>query len=73
MSARFVSSFAWASGVFEGRVPASETFDATASMAVNPHMRVFLLATNVFDQARYHIYGGSVNGRRVLGGVTLIL
>jgi hypothetical protein len=32
---------------------------------------VFALATNVFDQQRYHLFGGSVIGRRVLGGVTV--
>jgi hypothetical protein len=35
-----------------------------------PSFRVFAVGTNIFDQQRYQLFGGSVIGRRVLGGVT---
>jgi iron complex outermembrane receptor protein len=69
-SVRLVDSYDWAAGVFVGRVPASQSVDVSAGYRFNWHFRVFALATNVFDQERYHLFGGSVIGRRVLGGVT---
>ena len=30
-----------------------------------------VLATNLFDQQRFHMYGGSVIGRRILGGIQM--
>lgn len=69
-SARFVDSYQWASGVFAGTVPSSQTIDLNAGYGVNNNLRIYALATNVLDQQRYHLFGGSVIGRRVLGGVT---
>jgi hypothetical protein len=37
---------------------------------VNNNLRVHASATNLFDQQRFQLYGGSVIGRRVLGGIT---
>jgi hypothetical protein len=42
----------------------------SAGYRFNNYVRVFATATNVFDEQRFQLYGGSVNGRRVLGGVT---
>lgn len=72
VKARFVDSFAWAAGVFEGRIPSRQIFDINAGYQVNPNLRLFVTATNVFDQDRFHQYGGSLIGRRVLGGATAI-
>jgi hypothetical protein len=33
-------------------------------------LRIHAIATNVFDQQRFHLYGGSVLGRRVIAGAT---
>jgi outer membrane receptor protein involved in Fe transport len=68
---RLVDSYDWAAGIFVGEVPSSQTLDLNAGYRFNWHFRVFALATNVFDQQRYHLFGGSVIGRRVLGGVTV--
>ncbi len=68
---RIVDSYPWAAGVFLGEVPSSQSVDVNAGYRINQNFRVFALATNVFDQERFHLFGGSVIGRRVLGGVTV--
>jgi len=70
VTARIVDSFNWAAGVFAGRIPASQLVDLNLGYRVNNYVRIFAIGTNVLDQERFSIYGGSVNGRRVLGGVT---
>ncbi len=70
VSARFVAKYDWAAGVLAGTVPASQTINATAGYQISPRYRVFVNGTNVLDQKRYQLYGGSVLGRRVMGGVT---
>jgi outer membrane receptor protein involved in Fe transport len=70
VSARIVDSFDWAAGVYAGTIPAAQVLDVNLGYQVNNYVRVFAIGTNVLDQKRFSIYGGSVNGRRVLGGVT---
>jgi len=60
----------WAAGVFSGLVDWSQTVNVNAGYRVNNNVRLHAIATNVLDQKRFHIYGGSVIGRRVIGGVT---
>lgn len=67
---RAVQGYEWAAGVFAGWIEPQTTVDANAGYAVNNNLRVFVTGMNVFDQRRFAIYGGSVNGRRILGGVT---
>lgn len=68
--ARLISAYDWAAGTFAGRVPPSQTVDASAGYIVNGNLRVHAAVTNLFDQRRYYFYGGSVIGRRLLAGVT---
>ena len=42
----------------------------SAGYRINNYVRIHATATNIFDQQRFQMYGGSVIGRRVLGGVT---
>jgi hypothetical protein len=44
--------------------------DVSAGYQVNGWLRIHAVSTNVFDQKRYQVYGGSVLGRRLLAGVT---
>jgi iron complex outermembrane receptor protein len=67
---RLVSAYDWAAGTFAGRIPPSQTVDASAGYIVNGNVRVHAVVTNLFDQKRYYFYGGSVIGRRFLAGVT---
>ncbi|HJU74438.1 MAG TPA: TonB-dependent receptor, partial [Gemmatimonadaceae bacterium] len=67
---RIVERFNWAAGIYSGKIPASQTVDLSAGYRVNDAVRVFAVGTNVFDQKRFSVYGGSVIGRRVLTGLT---
>jgi outer membrane receptor for ferrienterochelin and colicins len=70
VSLRVVDGYEWAAGVFQGYVPSSEFLNVSAGYRINNYVRVHATATNLFDQQRFQMYGGSVIGRRVLGGVT---
>jgi iron complex outermembrane receptor protein len=67
---RLVDGYEWATGVFQGYVPASELLNVSAGYRINNYVRVHATATNLLDQDRFQLYGGSVIGRRILGGVT---
>ncbi|MBI4538389.1 MAG: TonB-dependent receptor [Gemmatimonadetes bacterium] len=69
-SARFVSAYDWAGGVWLGRVPAQQTVDLVAGYLLTSTLKVQLTAMNLFDQRRYQVFGGPVIGRRVLAGLT---
>jgi len=70
VDARIVSGYHWTTGVWDGDIPASQMVNLNAGYRINPHLRVYVNATNLFDQRRFQVYGGSVIGRRVLAGVT---
>jgi iron complex outermembrane receptor protein len=67
---RFVQSMSWAAGIFAGHVPSSQTLNVSGGYRLNRNLRVHGVVTNLFDQQRYHMFGGSVIGRRALAGVT---
>ncbi|HEY7611732.1 MAG TPA: TonB-dependent receptor [Gemmatimonadales bacterium] len=67
---RLSDGYEWATGVFQGYVPSSELLNLSAGYRINNYVRIHATATNVFDQQRFQMFGGSVIGRRVLGGVT---
>ncbi len=67
---RLVDGYEWAAGLFQGYVPASEFVNLSAGYRINNFVRLHATATNLFDQERFQLYGGSVIGRRILGGVT---
>jgi outer membrane receptor protein involved in Fe transport len=69
-SVRLTSGYPWAAGVFSGYIPAAQTINANIGYQATPQFKVFVTATNLLDQQRFQIYGGSVNGRRVITGVT---
>jgi iron complex outermembrane receptor protein len=70
LNAKLVEKHDWNAGVFAGTVPANQLVDINLGYRVNNSMRVFAMATNLLDQLNFQLYGGSVLGRRVLGGVT---
>lgn len=69
-SLRVTERFPWATGIFAGAVPASQTLDLNAGYRMSDGIRWFAVGTNVLDQQRFSVYGGSVIGRRVLTGLT---
>ena len=70
VSLRLVDGYEWAAGIFSGYVPSSEFLNVGAGYRLNNNLRLHATATNVLDQKRFQMYGGSVIGRRVLGGLT---
>jgi outer membrane receptor protein involved in Fe transport len=67
---RLVDGNPWAAGIFQGYVPANELLNVSAGYRINNYVRIHATATNLFDQQRFQLFGGSVIGRRLLGGVT---
>ena len=70
VDARIVESYHWTSGVYDGNIPASQIVNLQAGYRITPRLRVYAYGTNILDQPHFEIYGGSVNGRRVLAGMT---
>jgi iron complex outermembrane receptor protein len=70
VTVRLVDGYQWAAGVFQGYVPSNEFVNVSAGYRINNYVRVHATATNLLDQKRFQLYGGSVIGRRVLGGLT---
>jgi outer membrane receptor for ferrienterochelin and colicins len=70
VSVRLIDGYPWAAGVFQGYVPSSEFVSLSAGYRINNNVRIHGTATNLLDQKRFQLYGGSVIGRRVLGGLT---
>ncbi len=70
VSAQIVDSYQWATGIFFGPIPSRQTVDVSVGYQFNRYVRIHALATNVLDQERYQMYGGSVIGRRFMGGIT---
>ncbi len=70
VTVRLVDGYQWAAGVFQGYVPSNEFVNVSAGYRINNYLRVHATATNLLDQQRFQLYGGSVLGRRVLGGIT---
>lgn len=70
LSLRAVASYDWAAGIFAGPVPSSEFLNATVGYRISPNFKLFGVGTNILDQQRYQLFGGSVIGRRILGGLS---
>jgi iron complex outermembrane receptor protein len=70
VDARVVAGYSWSTGIWVGYVPARQTVNLGAGYRIGPYLRVYANATDLFDQQRFQVYGGSVIGRRVLAGVT---
>ena len=70
VTVRLVDGYQWSAGVFQGYIPSNEFVNVSAGYRVNNYFRIHATATNLFDQKRFQLYGGSVIERRVLGGIT---
>src|SRR3954467_11974112 len=70
VSVRLIDGYQWAAGVFQGYVPSSEFVNLSAGYRISNNIRIHGTATNLLDEKRFQMYGGSVIGRRVLGGLT---
>lgn len=69
-SVRAVKGYSWAAGVFNGYIEPNVSLDANVGYDVNNNFKLFVTGNNIADNRKFALYGGSVNGRRILGGVT---
>jgi len=69
-SLRVVKGFSWAAGVYAGYIEPNVTLDANVGYDLSNNLKLFLNGNNIFNDRKFSVYGGSVNGRRILGGVT---
>src|SRR5437762_6922373 len=53
VDARIVSGYHWTMGLWDGDIPASQMVNLSAGYRINPHLRVFANATNLFDQQHF--------------------
>jgi outer membrane receptor protein involved in Fe transport len=67
---RAVKGYSWAAGVYAGYIEPNVQVNTDVAYDLNNNFKVFLSATNLFNNKKFEIYGGSVNGRRILGGIT---
>jgi iron complex outermembrane receptor protein len=67
-SFRASTGFPWSAGVFSGWIEPGFTLDATAGYRLSNNLRVFLTGNNILNEQWFSVYGGSVNGRRVMAG-----
>jgi outer membrane receptor protein involved in Fe transport len=63
---RYEDAYHWRLGLWNGPVPASLSVDLNASTPLSNGVVLGLVATNLFDQQRFHDYGGSLVGRQLL-------
>jgi outer membrane receptor protein involved in Fe transport len=70
-STRFVEGYRWVAGVFDGYIPSIATADLNAGYRLSNNLRLQAIATNVLNNRHFEVYGGSVQGRRILGGATV--
>jgi iron complex outermembrane receptor protein len=67
---RASTGFPWAAGVFSGWIEPGFTVDANAGYRINNNLKLFLTGTNILNEQWFSVYGGSVNGRRIMAGAT---
>jgi outer membrane receptor protein involved in Fe transport len=72
-NARFAQGYPWLAGLFDGFIPPAQIFDANFGYQVTNNLRAQGVVTNLFDRKRFETYGGSVNRRRAIIGVTATL
>ncbi|MCB1035348.1 MAG: TonB-dependent receptor [Acidobacteria bacterium] len=69
-SARWVDTFRWAVGPFQGDVESYTTVDLNANFTINDHLALGLNVANLLDDEHWESFGGDLLGRRALGNVT---
>lgn len=73
VSAKYVPSFDWAAGVYQGRILAYTLVNLSAQYHISPRLKFGTNITNLLDRQHYQIFGGSFIRRRAIGTLTLTL
>lgn len=67
---RWVDSFEWSAGAFQGPIPSYEVADLGGYYRISETIELGLNVSNAFDDEHYESFGGDILGRRALGSVT---
>lgn len=67
---RWVDTFRWVVGPFQGDVESYSTVDLNANYHFNDHWGVGVNVANLLDDQHWESFGGDVLGRRALGNVS---
>jgi iron complex outermembrane receptor protein len=73
VTAKYVPSFDWSAGIFQGRVLAYTVVNLAARYALSQNITLGLDVSNLLDREHYEIFGGSLLKRRAIGTVTITL
>ncbi len=72
LKAHIVEGFPWAAGVFQGDIPDYETLNLNLSYKFGDNWVVGFVGNNILDDEHFEIFGGSINGRRILFNVNYL-
>lgn len=70
LSTKYVPSFDWAAGIYQGRIFEYTVVNLSASYQFSEHLMFGLNVTNLLDRKHYQIFGGSFIGRRAIMSMT---
>ncbi|HLF14369.1 MAG TPA: TonB-dependent receptor [Bacteroidota bacterium] len=71
LSVKYVPSFNWAAGIYQGRIYAYTLVNLAAAYRFTQNISAGINLTNLLDREHYEIFGGSLIGRMAIGSVTL--
>ena len=66
VNGRFVESFEWAAGVFQGPIPSYEVFNLSGNYRLGDSWTLGVNVSNLFDDEHYESFGGDLLSRRAL-------
>ncbi|MBI2618906.1 MAG: TonB-dependent receptor [Ignavibacteriales bacterium] len=66
LNMKYVPTFDWAAGIFQGKIPAYTVMDLSGSYVFTKQFSVTLNVSNLLDREHYQIFGGSILGRRTV-------
>ncbi len=70
VSLKYVPSFDWAAGIYNGKIYAYTLLNLAASYKLTPNYTIGLNISNLLDREHYQIFGGSFIKRRALVTMT---
>jgi iron complex outermembrane receptor protein len=73
LSVKYVPSYDWSAGIFQGRILSYTIVNLTGRYAVTQNITLGLDVSNLLDREHYEIFGGSLLRRRAIGTITLTL
>ena len=63
---KYIPSFDWAAGIFQGKIPSYALIDLSGSYHVSENIALTLIVSNLLDREHYEIFGGSLLRRRTV-------